>query len=313
LSVYTRLKDWCDDEPDAILQLAITDKQFKGLCRQLLGAAQRLHASERRHRRLFATPVDPKFLAAWRDFEARYEHILAANWSALLFHDVSAELSDQSNSSTSADRRWEDADLNAKIAADMIENVIGFARVQAFDVEEPLDPDYSMSAEQAVEMAIDYWEGLTDEIGFDLADVFRRRRLVPFVFFPRHIAARHNAPEKTFIYQSLQQAHDAFIFGVPFAALALMRSIMETVLRDHYHAQGNDLSEQINCVRKALPADANEVALHRLRKLANAVLHDNAEGQTLAKLEPQQMEREIVSLLYVLRSLIEGVPQWQPR
>jgi hypothetical protein len=105
-----------------------------------------------------------------------------------------------------------------------------------------------------VEMAIDYWEGLTDEIGFNLAEVFRRRRLVPFVFFPRHIAARHGAPEKTLIYQSLQQAHDAFIFGVPFAALALMRSIMETVLRDYYHAQGNDLSERINSLRKALPA-----------------------------------------------------------
>jgi hypothetical protein len=313
LTLYSRLKDWCDDEPNAIFQLAITDEQFKGLCMQLLGAAERLHASEQRHRHLFATPVDPKFLTAWRDFEARYEHVLAANWSTLVFGDGSTGFSDESKSSTSADRRWGDADLNAKIAADLIENVIGFARVQAFDVEEPLDPDYSISAEQAVEMAIDYWEGLRDEIGFDLADVFRRRRLVPFVFFPRHIAARHDAPERTLIYQNLQQAHDAFVFGVPFAALALMRSIMETVLRDHYHAQGNDLSERINSVRKALPADANEAALHRVRKLANAVLHDSTEGHVLAKLEPMQMESEIVSLLCVLRSLIEGVPQWQPR
>ena len=313
LSFYTKLKDWCDDEPDAIFHLAITDKKFKDLCMQLLGAAERLHASEQRHRHLFATSVDPKFLSAWRDFEARYEHVLAANWSTFVFGDESADLSDQSKSSTSAVRKWEHADLNAKIAADLIEKVIGFARVQAFDVEEPLDPDYSMSAEQAVEMAINYWECLTDEIGFDLADVFRRRRLVPFVFFPRHIAARHGAPEKTLIYQSLQQAHDAFILGVPFAALALMRAIMETVLRNHYHAQGNDLSERINSVRKALPADANEAALHRLRKLANAVLHHSAEDQALAKLEPLKMEREIISLLCVLRALIEGVPQWQPR
>lgn len=226
LTLYSRLKDWCDDEPNAIFQLAITDEQLKGLCMQLLGAAERLHASEQRHRNLFATPVDPKFLTAWRDFEARYEHVLAANWSTLVFGDGSTGFSDKSKSLTSADRRWEHADLNAKIAADLIEKVIGFARVHAFDVEEPLEPDYSISAEQAVEMAIDYWEGLRDEIGFDLADVFRRRRLVPIVFFPRHIAARHDAPERTLIYQNLQQAHDAFVFGVPFAALALMRSIM---------------------------------------------------------------------------------------
>jgi hypothetical protein len=195
------------------------------------------------------------------------------------------------------DRKWKHADLNAKIAADLIEKVIGFARVQAFDDDEPLEPDYPMSAEEAVEMAIDYWESLTDEIGFDLADVFRRRRLVPFVFFPRHIAARHGAPEKTSIYQSLQQAHDAFIFGVPFAALALMRSIMETVLRDHYNAEG-----------------ANEAALHRLRKLANAVLHGRADsGEMLTTIEPFQMEKEMASLLLVLRALIEGVPQWRGR
>jgi hypothetical protein len=314
LTVYSRLKDWCDDDPDAILQLAIADKQFKDLCMQLLGAAERLHASEQRHRHLFAAPVDPKFLSAWRDFEVRYEHILAANWSTFVFGDESADLSDQSKSSTNADRKWENADLNAKIAADLIEKVIGFARVQAFDEDEPLEPDYSMSAEHAVEMAIDYWERLTDDVGFDLADVFRRRRLVPFVFFPRHIAARHGVSEKKSIYQSLQQAHDAFIFGVPFAALALMRSIMETVLRDHYDAQGNDLSERINSVRKILPAGANEAALHRLRKLANAVLHGRADsGEMLTTLEPFQMEKEMVSLLLVLRALIEGVPQWRGR
>jgi Domain of unknown function (DUF4145) len=314
LSLYSRLKDWCDDDPDAIFHLAVADTQFKELCMQVLGAAERLHASEQRHRHLFAAPVDPKFLSAWRDFEARYEHVLAANWSTFVFGDEGTDLSDQSKSSTSMDRKWKHADLNAKIAADLIEKVIGFARVQAFDDDEPLEPDYPMSAEEAVEMAIDYWESLTDEIGFDLADVFRRRRLVPFVFFPRHIAARHGATEKTSIYQSLQQAHDAFIFGVPFAALALMRSIMETVLRDHYNAEGNDLSERINSVRKILPAGANEAALHRLRKLANAVLHGRADsGEMLTTLEPFQMEKEMMSLLLVLRALIEGVPQWRGR
>lgn len=312
LSLYSRLKDWCDDVPDAIFQLALADTQFKALCRQVLEAANRLHASEQRHRHLFAAPVDPKFLSAWRDFESRYEHVLAANWSTFVFRDARADRSDQSKSSTSADRKWEHADLNAKIAADLIEKVIGFARVQAFGVEEELD--YSLSTEEAVEMAIDYWESLSDEIGFDLADVFRRRMLVPFVFFPRHIAARHGAPEKTSIYQCLQQAHDAFIFGVPFAALALMRSIMETVLRDHYSAEGNDLSERINSVRKILPAGANAAALHRLRQLANEVLHGRADsGEMLTTLKPFEMEKEMVSLLLVLRSLIEGVPQWRGR
>jgi hypothetical protein len=48
LTLYSKLKDWCDDDPDAIFQLAIGDKKFKRLCIELLRAAQRLHASERR-------------------------------------------------------------------------------------------------------------------------------------------------------------------------------------------------------------------------------------------------------------------------
>ena len=83
-------------------------------------------------------PIDPKFLSAWRDFEARYEHVLAANWSTFVFGDQSADLSDQSKTLNSADRKRENADLNAKIAADLIEKVIGYARVQAFDDDEPL-------------------------------------------------------------------------------------------------------------------------------------------------------------------------------
>ena len=101
-----------------------------------------------------------------------------------------------------------------------------------------------------------YWEELTDEIGFDLADVFRRRMLVPFVFFPRHVAARHGAPEKTAIYQSLQQAHDAFVFGLPFAALALMRSIKTGLGLALYGGRGvqEDKAEAAKWFQKAAEA-----------------------------------------------------------
>ena len=65
------------------------------------------------------------------------------------------------------DRKWKHSYLNEKFAADLIEKVIGFARVQAFDDDEPLEPDYPMSAEEAVEMwRLTIGESLTDEIGF---------------------------------------------------------------------------------------------------------------------------------------------------
>lgn len=107
--------------------------------------------------------------------------------------------------------------------------------------------------------------------------------------------------------KNLQQAHDAFVFGATYAALALMRSIMEAVLRDHYRAEGRDLNERIRNARGRLPPGANEGALHRLRKLANAILHlDREKDQGLPKMDEVRLEKEIVSLLFVLRALIEG-------
>jgi hypothetical protein len=107
--------------------------------------------------------------------------------------------------------------------------------------------------------------------------------------------------------KNLQQAHDAFVFGTTYAALALMRSIMEAVLRDHYRAEGKDLSERIYNARR-LPTRANAAALHRLRRLANAILHlDPEKDEGLPSLDEVKLEKEIISLLFVLRALIEGV------
>ena len=107
--------------------------------------------------------------------------------------------------------------------------------------------------------------------------------------------------------KNLQEAHDAFVFGATHAALALMRSIMEAVLRDHYRADGKDLSERNRNACHRLPPGANEEALHRLRKLANAILHlDREKDEGLLNMDEVRLEKEVVLLRFVLRALIEG-------
>jgi hypothetical protein len=178
---------------------------------------------------------------------------------------------------------------------------------------DPFFDDDPMSIEDVVKGVRLIWKRLRNEAGFDLRGFIRRRRLIPFVFVPRHVAARHDHP-LSYIYENLRQAHEAFVFGVPSAALALMRAIMEMVLIEHYAAQGNDLSDRINSVQKALPASANAAALHRLRRRANSVLHQG-EGQReiLSRFEPQEIETEIASLLRVIRALVEGAPHLRRR
>ena len=94
-----------------------------------------------------------------------------------------------------------------------------------------------------------------------------------------------------------------------------MRSIMEVVLRDHYGANGEDLSlcDRISRSRKLLPNGASAEELHRLRMVANSILHlDPGNEVATLKLDPVHLEIVIVSLLKMLRALIEGAPQRPP-
>jgi hypothetical protein len=179
--------------------------------------------------------------------------------------------------------------------------------------DERLSED-EMPIEHVAKDAWTFWKSLRDQSGLDLRGVLRRRALIPFVLFPRHVSARLKNTDLPSIYQNLRQAHDAFVFGIHFAALALMRSVMEMTVRDHYGATGKDLDELIDSVADRLPRRANAAALHRLRRLVNEVLHGKYNRTSdSAETEKRDFERETVALLFVLRALIEGVPQWRPR
>jgi hypothetical protein len=303
LALFAQLKNWSDDDPGCLSKLAKDDEGLKDLCVKLYSAASSLKMNERRRRQLFAAPVDPKFLTAYRDFEERFEKPLAGIWLADIFpmlDEIEPEHTPE------ADLQWENADHDGAEQARAIEDAIQFT------FETTPYHDYDKEFLESIEDAMAAWQRLKDDAEFDLRGVFRRRELVPFVLVPSHVAAKHGSAQALSMLKNLQQAHDAFVFGAPFAALALMRSILEVVLRDHYGAGGEDLSERINKASKRLPSGANPAALHRLRKRANAILHLNSEkNERLPEINPPKLEKEIVSLLLVLRALIEGAPQWR--
>jgi hypothetical protein len=301
MMLFTRLKDWCDDEPDGLADFAESDSSIKEVCTKLALRAGLLRMSERRGRVLFASPVDPNFLAAWRDYEGRYQTVLSKIWLSDLFAELATE---DAIATPIPDQRWEDADAEGEDLASGIEGAITFAQANIDQEHRWADqPEF----ERQVLDGLNAWERFKEETDFDLRGVFRRRLLVPFVLIPRHVAAKHSASDKHSMLRNLQQAHDAFIYGATYAALALMRSVMESVLRDHYGANGRDLEERIRNSSRHLPPEANEAALHRLRKLANGILHlDQDRDEGLPKLDDIRLEKEIVSLLFVLRALIEG-------
>src|SRR4051812_12209329 len=76
MQLFQRLKDWSDDDPESLPELASKDESIKDLCLDLLRAAGKLQRNERGNRELFTSPVDPKFVTVWREFERRFGHAL---------------------------------------------------------------------------------------------------------------------------------------------------------------------------------------------------------------------------------------------
>jgi len=306
MALFARLKDRCEDSPERLLALAASDSGARTLCIDLSLAVAALRVHERRAHALFAAPVDPAFLASWRDCEERYSTVLAAIF--LDFDDGSSRInSAEPPVSTAAERQWEASDKQARDEASGIEEVFDFVR---FNVEGGFWDRFGSSAVEDLEDGLAGWDGFKHQTGFDLRGVFRRRALIPFILVPTDVAARYGSGHKLSMFAILQQAHDAFVYGAMYAALALMRSILEEILRVNYEAKGSNLKARIRDPSISLPAGANMNALDRIRIYGNDILHlkDRAQDSPLAKFDQSQLEREIVSLLFVLRTLIEEAP-----
>jgi len=314
LRLFSQLRDWIDDNPEDLPDLASKDDGTKDICLALLKAAGHLQKIERSGRKLFAAPVSSTFISAWRDFEERFGPVLLqVRANAVDAGDFRLALSlDWYEKPVS----WDGADHAAREAVRAIEDTFDFACTQASAngaqppvewteinvnalggelrerylqfrdaraatlaatdelIESMQDCDEETrrtmrkhlreesgeeeDPQRLVNFSTAQWNTLKHQAGFDLRGVFRRRALVPFVLFPRQVAAWQGQEEMLSIYQNLREAHEAFIFGTPFAALSLMRSIMEVVLRDHYGGAPGDeltLAQRIQKAGRLLPKE----------------------------------------------------------
>jgi hypothetical protein len=126
MTLFGKLKDWSEDDPKSLPDLASKDELIKDLCLKLLKAAGSIQKDERGERELFAAPVDSKFISTWRDFEERYANVL------LIVRSSAVEAGDARFSFSfdcyEQSLRWEDANWVAARAADLIERTIRVLR-----------------------------------------------------------------------------------------------------------------------------------------------------------------------------------------
>ena len=126
---------------------------------------------------------------------------------------------------------------------------------------------------------------------------------------PRHMLEYIWRNKPLSLMARLQQAQEAFVYGVPLAALALMRAILEQLMKKHYgwNAKGLLKSIEVASASGLFPPTILFSQVQRLLKLGNDAVHLNSEE--LHKVAEANVEKEILSLLLIIRTLIEGAPK----
>ena len=300
LSCFSQVKIKVDDEPERLIELTRTDASVSSLCSKLWYSSFVLRRAEEKGAALFAAPVDPKFIKSWRDFELRYERHVA---HVELIELIGADESVVDSQARDQEFGWNLAQENAGEVVQSIENVFAFAKDQIAQEWR----DFPEETEDAIRDGIQSWDYLKSSCGIDITGIVRRRNLVPFILVPRSVHNQYGNALGPSMLANLREAQFAFVVGHHNASLALIRSVIESVLRNHYKISGETLDVLISNARK-LPEGASIPALHNARMLANAVLHVDRECSTSLRLRPLDLEKRVLWLLTVLRCLIEGAP-----
>ncbi len=338
MAAFQKLRNFVDDAPDLIVSKARENNSLQGLCHDVLEAANQLRIEEHSRRELYSSPTNPAFLATWQEYNSKYsgavgqvayilfnigghkifgpaldEHRRAALWKEYEAIEWKGEEERFRGSpweyywggvEKSLETRWRESDEEASADAYAIDEVIEEARIsiKASVGDGTTDEEY----QERVRSGIAAWRRLVNEVGFDLAGVFRRRQLVPFVMIPRHVSGHYGKADPLSLMARLQQAHEAFVYGVPLGALAIMRSILEIILRKHYQLGDGTLNKLIEtaATNDLFPNEIRLKQIQLLLKLGNDAVHPNPEKLHMVP----DVEKEVLFLLFILRTLIERTP-----
>lgn len=338
LGNFSLLKEICDDDPVELAKLCLTDDSAIEICKKCYLSYNYLHDREKLNPNGFIHSVSRQYIKSYRDFQNRYHFlaILCAISSSepkvrthlekvleliSIDQDVYTRLSDFSKPERNDDTSWESANEAAEDSSKAINSAIVFSeslacyleddkviRQQVVDREDEGLLDEIDLANEGCEIL----RGLDDIYAVDLKGIFRRKRLSPLVLIPTKASFGSLSPFHLTMYSALQQAQQAFLFGIYFASISMLRSTVEVILRDYYKVGGinregrpKDLRQMIDDARAKLPKGISTMHLHRLRIRANEILHVSPREDKLGKNSVMALEIEVLDHLHIVRRLIE--------
>ncbi len=110
--------------------------------------------------------------------------------------------------------------------------VLEYARVRVNDaMAGGIDDPGRMNVFSKGVGAFDFYR---DTIGVDMEGIARRWKQVPHIFVPRHVLDRYVRSESGSIFELLNDAVRAYVFGAPIAAMAMCRAVCEEVLKQYF-------------------------------------------------------------------------------
>lgn len=299
LIAFSALKAAVGDNPERLDAAWPGNDCIQSLCDELAQLVRGFEVVEEWSPLAFTNYVSPAAALARRDFDARWKgavnRVANREWEAMLNEILGEHIIDADDGNIDGDAvhdplaieiiDWkETAAEQAAQIKQMIDN--------AFDQREMDDlGDYDW-----VDDSLRAWDRLVAS-GLDIAGALWRRRALPYVLVPSHVA-KYYGTARASLYRRLHQAGKAFTFGAPLAALALQRAVMEEVLTIHWGAEKG-------WVRNAdLPDLSWDSRANRLKNLANDALHGDPE-----KLSADALDRAVIENFLLLRLLIEHAPQ----
>lgn len=289
---FEQLKSTCNNNPQTLVTFFAEKPEFEQLARSLKQVADQIDRVST-YRKLHPQ-VSPDFIRDWKEYLYKWKcqvefvdlwHLLSINlfdepdFRPLTYDEYKKNTGNISGveppdpyNDDSFDPRNHDGGSAISQMIDLVGDQGQSRRDNAMDeADDFISNTYLIGVE-----AIEYLENV---IGIDIARVFERWNKLPTVFVPQHVSNKHGLSEKGSLFALFEEAVRAYIVGSPGAAIAMCRSLLEMVLREHYlvneTSERDSLHDVIN-LAVARYDHLNAKKLHSLRMDANTVLHQFA-------------------------------------
>lgn len=264
----------------------------------------------------------PGFEKAWKEYQTTWSSPL---WDAVLKFDFDLNdllpvdhTADEDIDTAAGDQDLERPDPTEESSfdplrmdgAEALEMAFWAANSRAANIGD----DYESEMDRASNIGLEAYEYLRGTIGFSPEEVFQRWRSLPIFFIPGHIVAKHTPAEKGGLYELLDNAIRAYVFGATLASVAMCRATLELVLKRHYRLEyqykderGRTREEGLGQLIVLAEAKYDFIQSGKLKPLtewANVVLHSSTRKSNTSVDE----QFNLINFFKTIKFLIDRAP-----